>query len=216
MSQGGYAARANIDRGDAEELYIRDRPAIHFLEDLAGIRSLNLEAVMAAQYALSFGTRRRAWVIFQAHIPFAIGCAEHQPVGYGGAANENEFILTFAKGDLIANDMTSRSYGDEVLGAVQIKIREIVDAVIGEEDFCLRTFHRQFIHMMRLVKQHGRLAPRNLFVAPILEFWGNHRIDILPDARIAQKMCGSARGSNCFCKTRRLHVFLHARLSAVS
>lgn len=181
VTQRLYFLRADIDPVDMEELDIRDRPTIHLLEDLRGIRSLDLVAVVGAKHTLAFRPRRRPRIMLDTHIPLAIGSAEHQPARGRSAADEDELVLTLAENDVVTNDVTIRSYRNEMLGAVEIEIRKGVDAVIGKEFLRIGPFNDQFVHVVGLVKQHGTLAPCGLLGTPVAELTGDNRVYIHSD-----------------------------------
>jgi hypothetical protein len=53
-------------------------------------------------------------------------------------------------------------------------------------------FDDQLVHVMRLIEQDGRLAPRDLLVAPVRELRRDDRVDVHADLRVAQKLDGVA------------------------
>src|SRR5690606_19603839 len=93
VAQSLNALGTDIDPVDVEELDVRNRTTVQLFEDLVGLRALNLEAVVRAQDALTFRTRRRARIVLDADVPLAIGRAEQQPVRGRCAADEDELVL---------------------------------------------------------------------------------------------------------------------------
>ena len=78
----------------------------------------------------------------------------------------------------------------------------------------IRAFDDDLIHMVALIKQNRRLTPGDLFVAPVLELWGHHGVDIHPGFGIAQHRDWISSGCDCGCQTLRhkappcLHVYI--------
>ncbi len=171
-----------------EELDVRDRPAIHLLEDLRRLRPLDLVAVMRAQHPLALGARRRTRVVLDAHVPLAVGGAEQQPVRGRRAADEDELVHTLAEDDVIADDVAVRRHGHEVLGAVEAEIRERIDAVIGEELLGLGTFDDQLVHVMGLVEEHCGIAPGALLLTPVGKLRRDDRVYIHADFGVAKHL----------------------------
>ena len=121
-----------------------------------------------------------------------IGLLEPHPVRRRRAADEHELILALAEDDHVADDVAGRRDGHEVLGAVQVEVREAVDADVLEERGRVRTFDDELVHVMGLVEQHGRLAPGHLLVAPVRELRRDDRVDVHADLRVAQQLDGVA------------------------
>ena len=78
-------------------------------------------------------------------------------------------------------------HGHEMLGAVQVEVGEGVDAVMRQKGGGIGAFDDDLVHVVRLIKQHGGLPPRHLFIAPVLEFRGHHGVDIHPGLGVAQQ-----------------------------
>lgn len=86
--------------------------------------------------------------------------------------------------------MTWPAGGDrnEVLRLVQVEVLETVDAHVGQEGLGVRAFDDQLVHVVRLVEEHGGVAPGLLFAAPVGELGGDDRVDIDAAAGIAQQL----------------------------
>src|SRR5690606_28558829 len=125
--------RADVDPVDVEELDVRKRTAVQLLEDLVRLRTLDLVAVVRAQDALAFRTRRRTRVVLDAHVPLAVSGAEHQPVRGRSAADEDELVLALTEDDVVADDVAGRGDRNVVLRTVQVEVMEGVDAVIRKK-----------------------------------------------------------------------------------
>jgi hypothetical protein len=182
------ALRADIDPLDVEELHVRNRAAVHLLKNLVGFRALDLEAVMRAVDRLAVGARHRTRVAVEADLPRADRLLELHPVGGGGAADEDELVLTLAEDDHVADDMAGGRDGHEMLGTVQVEIGEGIDADMVEEGGGVRPLDDQLVHVVRLVEQDRAVAPGLLLGTPVGVFRCNHRVYIHADLGIAQQL----------------------------
>ena len=188
MTQCLNTLGADVDPVDVEELDIRNRPTIDRGKDLVGLGPLDLEAIVGAIDRLAIGPRVGARIVVQADLPAADSGLKLDPVGGGGAADEHEFVFKLAEDDHVADHMAGRRHRHEVLGAVEIEVREAVDADMGKEGGRIRAFDDQLVHMVGLVEQHRAVAPGALFITPVGVFRGNNRIDIHPDLRVPQHL----------------------------
>jgi hypothetical protein len=175
-----------------EELHIGDRAAVDLVEDLVGLRSLDLEAIVRAVDCFAVGAAVGARVVREPHFPLADRLLEPHPVRSRRSTDEHELILALAENDHVADHVAGRRHGHEMLGSIQIEVREAVDADVLEECGRVRTFDDELIHMMGLVEQHGRLAPGHLLVAPVGEFRRDDGVHVHADLRVAQQLDGVA------------------------
>src|SRR5690606_21693295 len=108
------------------------------------------------------------------------------PVAGRRPAHQHELVFPLAEDDVVADHVPIRRHRHEMLGAVQVKIGKIVDAMMGQEFLRIGAFDRQLVHVVRLVEQHGRMAPCPLLGPPVAEFGRDNRVYIHPDLGIAQ------------------------------
>jgi hypothetical protein len=186
------APRADLDPIHVEELDVGNRAAVDLIENLVGIRPLDLKPVMRAIDRLTVRTAVGARIVSQADFVLPDRLLEFHPIGRRGAADEHELIRALAKHDHVADHMPGGRDRDEVLGTVQVEVRKAVDADVLEERGCVGAFDDQLVHVMSLVEQHGRFAPRDLFVSPVRELRRDDRVDVHPDLRVAQQFDGIA------------------------
>jgi hypothetical protein len=186
VAQRLHAPRADVDPVDVEEFDVRYRAAVDLVEDLVGFGALDLEAVVRAVDRLAVGAAVRARIVREAYLPLADGLLKPHPVCGRRAADEHELILALAEDDHVADDVTGGRDGHEVLRAVQVEVREAVDADVLEGCRGVRAFDDELVHVVRLIEQHRGLAPCDLLVAPVRELRSNDGIDVHADLRVAQ------------------------------
>ena len=192
MTQGLDASRADVDPIDMKELHFRDGTAVDPVEDLVGVRTLDLEAVMRAINRLAVGAGIGPRIVCQANLVVVDRLLELDPVGRRRTANQHEFILALAENDHVADDMAGRCHRHEMLGAVQIEVGKTVDADVLEKSSRIRTFDDELVHVMGLVEQHGGFPPGHLLVSPVRELGRHDRVHVHTDLRVAQQVYSTA------------------------
>ncbi|MNL64108.1 hypothetical protein D3C87_1882920 [compost metagenome] len=88
---------------------------------------------------------------------------------------------------MVADDVAVRRDRHEMLGAIEAEIGEGIDAVMGEKLLRIRPFDDQFVHMVRLVEENGRIAPGRLLRTPVGKLGRHDGVYIDADAGIAQQ-----------------------------
>ncbi len=154
-----HPARPDIDPVDMEELDVGHRSAIHPFEDFRRIGALDLEPVVRAVDRPAVRPAVGARIVQQPHLPFADSRLELDPVRRRRAPDEDELVGPLAENDHVADDMTGGRHRHEVFGAVEIEVGEGIDADVLEEPLRVRSLDDEFVHVMGLVEQDGRLAP---------------------------------------------------------
>src|SRR3954462_5494967 len=96
-----------------EELHVGDRAAVDLLEDLACLRTLDLESVVRAIDRLAVRAAVGAWVVREAHAILVDCGLELHPVRRRSTADQDKLILALAKDDHVADHMARRGHGDE-------------------------------------------------------------------------------------------------------
>jgi hypothetical protein len=109
-------------------------------------------------------------------------------------SDEHEVVLLEVEQDSVADDVAAVAAGNELLRAIDREVREAVDGEVGRELDGIRPLDVDVDHVVRLIEQHRRLAPRCLLVAPVRELRGHYRVDVGADARVAQKIDWIAGG----------------------
>src|SRR5215471_9359048 len=94
----------------------------------------------------------------------------------------------------VADYMAAVAARNELLGAVDRKLREAVDRQIREQLQGIRPFDPLFDHVMGLVEKHAAIAPSALLVAPITVFRRNDWVNVGSDLRIAEQVHRIAGG----------------------
>src|SRR5665213_161025 len=191
--------RADLASGDGyvihvKKLDIRDRAAVQLFNYLFGVRTLNLVAVALADDRLAAGTGRRAIVLFGGDVVAAGFGVELNPIGGGRAPDEYQLVLFHVKQNTVADNMAAVAAGHELFRAVHGELGEAIDRQVRKQFESVRALDVHIYHVMRLIEQHAGFAPRTLFVAPVREFAGYHRIYIGSDLRIAQQVHGVPDG----------------------
>src|SRR5690606_39144366 len=160
------------------------------------IRTLDLEAVVRAVDGLAVRARIGARIVVQTHVPFAVRGLEANPVGGRRATDEDEFLLGLAEDDHVTDHMAIGGDGYEVLRHVGLEVGETVDAHVAEKLFRIRTFDRDFVHVVGLVEQHGGVAPCHLFGTPVGKFRCYYRVYVDTGLVVAQQIDRAASGGN--------------------
>ena len=95
------------------------------------------------------------------------------PVLQMHAADQFETVLGQVIHHALPDDLPLVVARDELLGPARPEVGEAVDAQPGQQLERVGPFQKQLRHVVRLVEQHGALAPGMLLVAPVGEFRGN-------------------------------------------
>ena len=78
--------------------------------------------------------------------------------------------------------------GYELLGLVDRKVRDAVDARVGHQLQRVWALEEEVHHVVRLVEQDRGLAPGALLAAPVRELVRDDRVDVGADLRVAQAL----------------------------
>src|SRR5690606_373649 len=159
---------------------------------LVGVGPLDLEAIMRPIDRLAVRTALGAGVVDEPDVVAADRRVEAYPVGRRRAADEHELILTLPEKDHVADHVPGRRDRHEMLRTVQIEVREVVDADVGQQLLGVGTLYGQLGHVMRLIEEDRGFAPGALLVAPVREFRGDDRIHVNAGLRVAQQLDGAA------------------------
>ncbi|OIQ69645.1 hypothetical protein GALL_487530 [mine drainage metagenome] len=192
VTQGTHLAARDGDPVKVEELDLGQRPAVQHLKDRLGLGPLDLIAIVAAADRFAHRARGRAVVALCRYFPAAGFRVELDPGDGRRAAHQQELFLCQPKADHIADDMAGRTAWHIMLGLADREIGERVDGQVFQHGKGIGAGHPDFRHVVRLVKQHRRFAPRALFVAPVGKLGRHYGVDISADLRIAQHLNGVA------------------------
>src|SRR5690606_19858306 len=106
--------------------------------------------------------------------------------------NQVEALLVEAEEDHVADHVSVVVARHEVLGTLGSEVGEAVDGQALEQGEGAGTFHHQLGHVVGLVEENGGGPPCSLFVPPVAELGGHHRIHVGPDLGVAQHVDGVA------------------------
>ncbi len=176
VSERAHLAARDVDHADVEELDIR-----------GGVRPLDLESVVAPDHGLAARVRGRAVVADVVDFEAACLDLELDPVHGRRAADEQQLVLVQVEHDPVADHVAIVTAGHHLLGLVRREVGEAVDRAIRHQLERIGPLDGDLRHVVRLVEQHGRLAPCALLVAPIAELAGHDRVDVGSNARVAQQ-----------------------------
>ncbi len=70
--------------------------------------------------------------------------------------------------------------GTKCLARLKSKFAKLLMPTYSRNFRGVRAFDDQLVHVVRLVEQHGRVAPRHLLVAPVGEFRRHDRVTYMP------------------------------------
>ena len=87
---------------------------------------------------------------------------------------------------LIADDVTVRRHGGELLGLIDREVLEGIGRKMLQQLDRVLALDEQVDHVVRLVEQDAGVAPGALLVTPVAEFRSHNRVNIGADLRIAQ------------------------------
>ena len=169
-------------------------PPLSFSRTVLRVRALDLVAIVIAVHRLALGVARRAVVAAHLDVEAAGLCVELHPVHRRRTAHEIELVFGVVEHDDVADDVAVVAQGSELLGAVGHATLEGIARQVVQHLEGVGPGHQQFRHVVRLVEQDGRIAPRLLLVAPVAELRRHLRIDVRPDPRIPQQINGTLRG----------------------
>jgi hypothetical protein len=185
--------RANLlapdgDGVHVEELDVRNRPAVQLFEQLPRVRPLHLVAVVLTHDGRAFGVRRRAVVAAHLHVEAAGLGVELHPVDGRRAAHEIELVFAVIEHDHVADHVAVVAARRELLGLVRREALEGVRGQIRQHLGRVGAGDEQFGHVVRLVEEHRRIAPRPLLVAPVAVLGRHHGIHVSADLRVPQQI----------------------------
>ena len=186
MTQRPHLAAGKFDVAHVEELDFRNGSAIQFVQDLIGIRPLNLEPVHSADYRLASRVTRRALVTGGLYVISARDSLEFDPVGRGCASHINQLVLRQMEQNAVADDEPVVIAGCKVFRTINGELGEWVERQVRNHFESVGPLDVNVHHVMRLVKKHRALSPRTLLIAPIRILIGNHGIHIGPDLGIPE------------------------------
>ena len=188
MPQAADAASLDVDRVHVEELHLRQRPAIEPLEQLLGVRPLNLVAVVPADDRLAARMRWRALVAGGLDLVAAGLRVELDPVHGGSAPDEQQLVLIEIEKDAVADHVAVVAARHHLLRLVRREVGEAVDRKVGRQPQGVGTGNRHLRHVVRLIVEHDGLLPADLLAAPVAELDRNDGIDVSPHLRVAQQV----------------------------
>ena len=148
MAQAAHLAALDVDGVHREELHVGDRAAVDLVEDLLGVRSLDLEAVVAARDGLAARMRGRAVIANEVDLEAAGLAVELQPVHRGRAAHEQQLVLVEVEQDAVADDVAVVAGRHHLLGAVDREIREAVDRGVRAQLERIRALDGELGHVV--------------------------------------------------------------------
>ena len=128
------------------------------------------------------------WSSSTSHVVAAGLGVEGDPVQRGSAADEVEPVLLEVEEDHVADHVALRRARHEVLRPVDAEALEAVDREVGEQPQGVRPFHRQIVHVVRLVEEDARLLPGLLLVAPVRVLGRHPRKHVGPGRVVAQQL----------------------------
>ena len=178
MAQGPDLTSADVDGSHIEEFDFRRRAAIQFLNDLPGVRTLNLIAVTSANHRFSPWIGRRPVVLLDFYIVSARFGMELDPTCSRRASDKHQFVRLQVKQDSVANHMAVVTAGSELLGSVDRELFETIEAEMRSHLNRIRTIDVDVRHVVGLVEKNASISPRALFIPPVRVFGGNDGIDI--------------------------------------
>ena len=165
MAQRQHFAAGDADLGGAEERNVGRLALDHRLEDGLGIRPVHAETEVGA----AGGVLRSLVVALYGYVVAAGHGVEVHPILQMHAADEFEPVLRQILQHRLADDRALVVAGYELFGTPGAEVGEAVDADVAEQLERVGPLQEQLWHVVRLVEQHGGLAPGVLFVAPVGE-----------------------------------------------
>ena len=186
VAQRAHLTASDVDVAHVEELDVRHRAAVQLFNDGLRVGALDLVAVVLAHHWLAHRARGRTVVLDDLDVEAPRLGVEHDPVGRRSAADEHVLVRREVKQDAVADDVAVVADGHELFGLLGREAFKAVDGEVRQELGGVRAFNEQVHHVVRLVEQHGGLAPRFLFGTPVAEFGGDDRVHVGADLRVAQ------------------------------
>ena len=181
MTQRADLPPRDVHRVHREKLELGERSAVQLVDDLPGIRALNLITVELAHDRFSTGDGRRSVVLFDRDVVAAGLCVELNPIGRRRAPDEHELILRKIEENAVADHASVVAARHKLLRSVDREVLERIDRQVGEELQRIAPLHEEIHHVVALVVQNARFPPAALLVPPVRVFSGDHRVDIGPD-----------------------------------
>jgi hypothetical protein len=188
VAQGADVAPRNREDIHAEKPDVGWSLSQHLLHHVKGVRPLKLvpEQLPAALI------NRRPLVSFGRRLIVAAFHVVLYPVERRRASDEAQSLLIEIKEDRVADHVPLVVAGDELLRLIDPEIPEAVDSEIREHFESVAALDIQVRHVMGLVEERARLAPRALFVSPVRELGAHHRKGVGSDLRVSQQLYGTA------------------------
>ena len=144
----------------------------------------------------------RPHVELELHVVAAGLGVEGDPVHRGRAADEVEPVLLELEEDHVADHVALRGARHEVLRPVDAEALEAVDRETREQGRRVRPFHRQIVHVVRLVEEDARLLPRALLVPPVRVLGRHPGKTLAPDGLLRNSSTGLRLASSRSCRLR--------------
>ncbi len=186
VTQGADLLAADVDVIHPEELHLGDRPLVELGEDLGRVRALDLVAVVTAHDGVAARVRGRTVVTDDVDLEAARLSVELQPVHGQGATDEHELVLREIEQDAVADDVTVIAHRHHLLRHLRDEVVEAVDRGVRAELQRVRALDGELGHVVRLIEQHGAVAPRGLLIAPVVILGRHYGINVGANAGIAQ------------------------------
>src|SRR3954466_2478295 len=131
MAQRTDLLAVDLDVAHVEELDLAVGAAIQLLNQLLGLRALDLEAPHRAGDRLAHRPHRGAIVHLHLDVELAAFAVVLEPVGSRRATDEYQAVLLEMEEDAVADDVAAIAAGCELLGAVDGELLVAVGAQVG-------------------------------------------------------------------------------------
>ena len=95
-------------------------------EDLVGVGTLDLEAIVGAVDSLAVGAAVRTRIVLEAYVPFAVGCLEQDPVGGRRTAHQDEFSSVSRKTIMSPITWPAGVTGTKCLATFSLKLAKLL------------------------------------------------------------------------------------------
>jgi hypothetical protein len=206
VTQGRDRPTRHRDLTDVEELDVGYGPTVELLEDLGGVRALDLVPVVAPHDPAAAGARRRPVVTLQGHVEVTGLGVELDPVHGGHPPDHVEAILLGPEDDDVADHVAVVAAGHEVLGLRGGEALEAVDGQTGQEPVGVRSRHRELGHVVGLIEENRGVAPGPLLVTPVGELRGDHGVDVRSDLGVTKHVDRAVDGVQYVLEALATHV----------
>ena len=134
--------------------------AVELLDDVPGLRPLDLEAPVLALHRLAHGAGGRSAIHLDLHVVPAGFRLEEQPVGGRRPAHVDVFVLFLVEEDAVADDVAGRGGGYVLLGPVHREVGHAVDGGVRDQLQGVGALDEEVVHVVRLVVRARRFPAR--------------------------------------------------------